>query len=69
MPGRQVIDMEKQKIQQEGRLLMESNRIRGFTGVLQENIQLEIEQDRNSLEKFYQGKVKKRVFPTYVTII
>ena len=69
MPGRQVIDMEKQKIQQEGRLLMESNRIRGFTGVLQENIQLEIEQDQNSLEKFYQGKVKKRVFPTYVTII
>ena len=60
VPSRQVIDMEKQKIQQEGQLLMASASKRGLLKE-GEKIRQEMEQDQHSLEEFYQDRVKNQV--------
>ena len=60
VPSRQVIDMEKQKIQQEGQLLIASASKRGLLKE-GEKIQQEMQQDQNSLEEFYQDQMKNQV--------
>ena len=61
VPGRQIIDFEKLKIEQEGRLLAEREKKRGFTGVRLRKIEQEIERDQLSLEAFYQEMVKTQI--------